>query len=94
MDKYRLKASKPLSSGGITNCITQHGEWRVPNATNSQIAKILEQDTTTVKGKVFLKCETTDGIQGYILADRLRFYNPDGRYSGMRLKRLHEKAKK
>lgn len=87
----------PLSSIGVTNCITKHGEWRVPNKDHSQIAAILEQEISKVSDPcgslhnrqvIFLKCETTAGIQGWILSDRVRFYYPDGRYSGIRLKRL------
>jgi hypothetical protein len=92
MDKDRLKASKTLSSGEMTNCITQHGEWRydklqlaIPNNCIIQVPIKLIYDAGG------LACVTTAEYSNVVFVHfhDVKFYQ-NGRYSGFRLKQLKQ----
>jgi hypothetical protein len=85
MDKDRLKTSNPLSSGDMTNCITQHGEWRLRH-------HMVEGIGFLPNGELCAEFMAMIGVRLHRLwkvkACDIKFYYPDGTYTGFRLKQL------
>lgn len=74
------KASKPLSSGGMTNCITQHGEWRYKTKRGRLVHNIgkTEYDMPNV---------LVINDRYWVYCGDVRFYQ-NNTYTGFRLKQL------